>query len=250
MHLIVIKLKRKIFFLINKLISIFNLELREKHYSNEKILSFLIKNQKPVIFDIGANIGQSIEKYRKLFSKSIIYSFEPSPEIYKILKKKFIDNEEIYIINQAIGSEESEQEFFINERSHNSGFFKLEDGFKPKNFPDEKMKYINTIKIKKNTIDNFVDENSISRIDILKIDTEGFEEEVLKGARKSFSSKIINFIELELIIGNVYKNKSFSFYDLESKINSFGFKLYSISKSGNLFQSKYLTLNLLYKRYE
>ncbi len=230
--------------------SIFNLELREKHYSNETILSFLIKNQKPIIFDIGANIGQSIEKYRKLFSKCIIYSFEPSPEIHKILKKKFIDHEEIYIINQAIGSEESEQEFFINERSHNSGFFKLEEGFKPKNFPDEKMEYINTIKIKKNTIDNFVDKNSISRIDVLKIDTEGFEDEVLKGARKTFASKIINFIELELIIGNVYKNKSFSFYDLESKINSFGFKLYSISKSGNLFQSKYLTLNLIYKRYE
>ena len=80
------------------------------------------------------------------------------------------------IYNFAFGSEENERIFHINERSHNSGFYKLIDNFRIKNFPDEKISYKDSLNIKLNTIDNFVKTINLHQIDILKIDTEGFEE--------------------------------------------------------------------------
>lgn len=247
MNILLIKIKRKLIFILNNIFNIFRLEIKNKSISNEKLLKKLILIKDPIIFDVGANRGQTIIKYQKLFPKAKIYSFEPSPEIFEILNNKFEKSENLHIYNLAFGSEEKNKIFYINERSHNSGFYKLEDGFKIKNFPDEKISYKDSLDIKINTLDNFVEKKNLHKIDILKIDTEGFEEEVLRGSLKTLKSNKIKFIELEIILGNVYKEKLFSFKKIEDIISQFNFRLYAINKNGNLLQNPNLTLNVLYK---
>ena len=51
------------------------------------MLKNLIKIENPIILDIGANVGQTIIKYQKLFPKAEIHSFEPIPEVFENLKK-------------------------------------------------------------------------------------------------------------------------------------------------------------------
>ena len=53
-----------------------------------QITKILIQNPEPIIFDVGANKGQSIERYKKLFSKSEIHSFEPNPVEVNNMKEK------------------------------------------------------------------------------------------------------------------------------------------------------------------
>ena len=247
MNILLIKIKRKILLNLNKILNLLKLEIKNKTISNEKLLKNLIKIENPIILDIGANVGQTIIKYQKLFPKAKILSFEPSPEIFENLKKRFKNIENLYIYNLAFGSEETNKTFYINERSHNSGFYKLQDGFKIKNFPDEKMSYKGSLNVKLTTLDNFVEEKKLNKIDILKIDTEGFEEEVLKGSLKTLKSNKIKYIELEIILGNVYKDKYFSFKNIEDILSQFNFRLYAINKHGNLLQNPNLTLNALYK---
>jgi FkbM family methyltransferase len=182
MNILLIKIKRKFLFIFNKILNLLELEIKKKTISNEQIIKNLITIEDPIIFDVGANKGQSIIKYQKLFPKAKIYSFEPSPEIFHVLNSKFKHIQNLNIYNFAFGSEENERVFHINERSHNSGFYKLMNNFKVKNFPDEKISYKHSLNIKLNTIDNFVKTINLLQIDILKIDTEGFEEEVLKGS--------------------------------------------------------------------
>ena len=67
-------------------------------------ISRLLKNSRPVIFDVGANVGQSIIKYKKQIPKSFIYSFEPSPETYKTLIRTANQYESVKAINCALGS--------------------------------------------------------------------------------------------------------------------------------------------------
>ena len=240
MNILLIKIKRKFLFILNKILNLLELEIKEKTISNEQVIKNLITIEDPIIFDVGANKGQTIIKYQKLFPKAKIYSFEPSPKIFHILNNKFKYMQNLNIYNFAFGSE-------VNERSHNSGFYKLIDNFRVKNFPDEKISYKDSLNIKLNTIDNFVKTINLHQIDILKIDTEGFEEEVLKGSIETLKSNKIKFIELEIILGDVYKNTNISFKKIEDILLQFGFKLYAINKHGNLFQSSYLTLNVLYK---
>ena len=247
MNILLIKIKRKFLFYLNGILSLFKLEIKNKTISNEKLLKNLIKIETPIILDIGANLGQTIIKYLKLFPKAKIHSFEPSPEIFENLSKKFKNVENLYLYNFAFGSEETNRIFYINERSHNSGFYKLKEDFKIKNFPDEKMSYKNSLNVKLNTIDDFVKKQKLAQIDILKIDTEGFEEEILKGSLETLQSNKIKYIELEIILGNVYEDKYFSFKKIEDILSQFNFRLYAINKHGNLLQNPNLTLNVLYK---
>ena len=63
-------------------------------------------------------------------------------------------------------------------------------------------------------LDDYVRENKIKFIDILKIDTQGYELEILKGSLNAIKNKKINCIILEIILSDTY-NKNFSFYEIE-----------------------------------
>ena len=70
--------------LINKLINLFGYKIIKVSSIDKsdlnQITRILIQNPEPIIFDVGANKGQSIERYKKLFSKPEIHSFEPNTE--------------------------------------------------------------------------------------------------------------------------------------------------------------------------
>ena len=75
--------------IIKKLINKFgyNISRINKKYENinlDDLLSRKINNINPIVFDVGGNKGQSIEKFKKILNNPIIHSFEPNKE-YSIL---------------------------------------------------------------------------------------------------------------------------------------------------------------------
>jgi hypothetical protein len=94
-------------------------------------------------------------------------------------------------------------------------------------------------------LDSYIQENNILSINLLKIDTQGHEDEVLKGAKKALEQGIINVIETELIIGNPYV-KSLQIYDLEQILIPAGYQLYGIDKQGDLLKTPSWCFNLIY----
>ena len=77
------------------------------------------------------------------------------------------------------------------------------------------------IKVKQDTLDNFVKKKKIPRIDILKIDTEGYELEVLYGAKKIL--KKTEIIQIEVLDHKKKFDKKLK--DVLKFLNSYGFKL-------------------------
>ena len=65
-----------------------------------------------------------------------------------------------------------------------------------------------SVKVKK--LDDYCHSNNINKINLIKIDTQGFEEEVLNGALNLIKENKIDIIELELVLGFAYK-KTLSF---------------------------------------
>ena len=63
-----------------------------KHNDFDSIISFLLNKkdkEKHIYFDVGANLGQSIKRFKKINPSSTIHSFEPTPELYKKLIENF-----------------------------------------------------------------------------------------------------------------------------------------------------------------
>lgn len=147
-------------------------------------------NENSIIFDIGANIGAFSLKsaaylhQRKL--QSSIYAIEPNPQIIIRLRKNVNLNPDL---NKLIQIEEialSDQKRIMHFTSGcaNSGGGKL---------TNEKT----GVEVKVNTLDSFVSEHDLQRVDLIKIDVEGFEPRVLKGANRTIETyKPILIIEI------------------------------------------------------
>ena len=175
-------------------------------YHQLKLFNFLKKKNYigfDVFFDIGAHFGESINLFSKHFNIKKIYSFEASPINFKTLLKKkdsmqskFM-NLEINLENYAVGHEKKKlmmkqliesSSSTIKDINQNSKYFKKKIFFL--NFTGKK-KLIENIEINQIKLSDYIVEKKISKIDFLKIDTEGYEYNVLLGLDK-YLQDIIN----------------------------------------------------------
>jgi len=104
------------------------------------------------------------------------------------------------------------------------------------------------IVVKVETLDKYIKKNSIKRINLLKIDTQGAELDVLIGARNALKKNLIGLIDTSVMIGNAYEKK-FNVYDFEKLLIPFGYKLVGIQSNGQqitIISRPHLELRLIY----
>ena len=237
--------------LVNKIsISLFGyliIKKRHKDYGFNTVLTKLISDNHPLIFDIGAEDGSSCERYSKLFANPILHAFEPHPDKFRKIKNKFNKNKNIYLNNIALGSKTEIKKFNQIKGGGRSSFLKstVDD------LSNQKQ-----IDVQVSTIDEYVNKNSIKKINLLKIDTQGYEDEVLKGAQETIKLNKIDIIETEIIVGNMYE-KTLSFNEIENLIYPYGYKIFAITNhhsneqySANIIAQPALQFDVIYTREE
>ena len=204
-----------------------SLTLNAKGYKNfgnftqtgeKKFIESISKDLKFCI-DVGANVG----KYTNLLlseTNSQIISFEPLKEAFKELEKIEKENlNRLKVFNCAIGEKNTNLELnFSDEKSEKATF--SNDIEKLSFFDHEKNKKIMTNII---TLDSFFLDKStfinINEIDLIKIDTEGFELEVIKGAKDTIKNKFPKYIQLEFNWHQLFKNHSM--YKFSQYLNNY-----------------------------
>ena len=217
--------------------SLFNLIIKfVDFFYQKKIITFLKNNldaRLDVLLDVGAHKGETISNFLKNFKIKNIYSFEASKDTYQILKKNVDKVKDVYketnieIFNFGIGSS-VESKIFYELPDSNSSTFNLIDQkssyFKRKNkilslfFKKKfniKENYVSQIKLSQ-----FIRNKELIKIDILKIDTEGYELEVIKGLEEKI--KIVNFIYFEHHYDNMLK-KNYKFSEIHEFLSLKGF---------------------------
>lgn len=143
-----------------------------------------------IMFDVGANIGQTWEWFRKYEPGAKIYCFEPVLKTYDELKAKTINDKNCVLENIAFSNEAGEK--IIKIFSGNSALNSLKDDVMNTGLDAHEEN------IKIDTIDNYCFNNGINKIDFLKIDTEGYELNVLEGAMQMLSSANISIVFCEI----------------------------------------------------
>jgi FkbM family methyltransferase len=135
--------------------------------------------QGSVVLDIGANVGvYSLLMARWVGPSGKVYAFEPAPQTLQDLRAHVAMNkmsERIEVVGQALSDQKGEAVFYAHsvsgENSLNPGFAK-------------RLSEAQALKVPVTTVDDFCESNNIAPT-LLKIDVEGFEFHVLRGAQKT-----------------------------------------------------------------
>ena len=184
--------------------------------SGEVYFLQMVCSEKPKLcIDIGANVG-NYSKYLLENSLTKIIAFEPMPKSFKklqYLKKKYKDR--LIIFNVGVGDKQTNKTLYYDENNLQWANFNNEVN---------KIDYLRNnnkrINCKINKLDNLLKKKikvKNRKIDLIKIDTEGFEFEVLKGAQKTINKLKPKYIQLEYNWHHLFKNVNLYYFSKNLK---------------------------------
>jgi len=199
---------------VSKLLRFFGYEI-QRHSSTsyslkEPFYHFrnLLDNSQPVIFDVGAYIGDTIEQFKSSFPKSYIHAFEPFDESFSILKNRFQKTEKLFLNNIAVENHSSSNaNMYITQNKGSSSLLQPTKGAN-EFWEGNPLSTQKEVKVETITIDSYCQKHNIETIDILKIDVQGSELKVLQGAALMIQERRVKLIFTEISIAPNYKGQS------------------------------------------
>jgi FkbM family methyltransferase len=210
-----------------------------EHFLITKILkNNLAGIEQPIIFDVGANVGEYSLLLRREYPRAQIYAFEPNENTYKQLISKVGGS--VICINAGIGSKEKSEKIYTYAdnlaSSHASIYGDVLSGF-------HKRDDLVEIDFQLTTLDLFCEREAVRGIDFLKIDTEGNEFEVLKGAGKLLSTHKIKIIQFEFGECDVFSRVFLrDFYAILSDYN-----IYRLDSNRLIALFEYISTNEIFR---
>jgi len=178
--------------------------------------NFLGLNNLPIksIIDIGANRGQFAKEAIKVFPNAHIYCFEPGGKAFRDLKRwADIQKGRVSVFNIALGDKEADLNFYeYLENDERSSFLRIVN-------PVVQV----PILIHQTTLDNFVNSSSLSLEPeiLIKIDTQGYDDRVIMGAKQTLSKAKICITEV--IFDKEYYDQA-SFKKIFTLLDEIGFE--------------------------
>ncbi len=149
--------------------------------------------QTPVIFDVGANIGDYASMVLEVRPGARIWCFEPSAEACSRLVNRL--GHRLTAMAIALGDAEGQSDFFAPSEGSPLGSTYARQ--------HSSLEWKPTERVHVRRLDDVCRDNSINRIDLLKIDVEGHELAVLRGAERMIRTGAIAAIQFEFGGANV-----------------------------------------------
>ena len=156
--------------------------------------NFIEKLGPKVCIDVGASVGNYSGMLLGI-TNAEVYSFEPTPSAYALLKKKSVENTRLHSIESAVSNIDGFTTFYLEgERSERNSLSK-EGLFEPVPF---------NVKVTK--LDTFT--KDLQRVDFIKVDTEGYELEVFEGMQETLERFRPAAVQFEFNILHLWRGHS------------------------------------------
>jgi FkbM family methyltransferase len=194
------------------------------YFRNQNPFVFMERHSRynGVIIDGGAHDGGTIVTLKQYIPNATIHAFEPLTNLG--LKKCIKHYDDIVINHVALGDYDGTSKFNVNCYDDTSSILNSlseEDVYKTKE----------TIDVPVMKLDSYVETKNIDKVDIIKLDVQGYELSVLKGAKETLDSTSIVFTEVWF---KKHYNEQCSFFDIYDYLSSLDFEIFNIySKQNN-----------------
>jgi FkbM family methyltransferase len=176
-----------------------------------------------VILDGGANVGQSVARYRWLFPRAVIHSFEPVPEAFEALRQAAAGDTQVHLWPLALSDADGVAAFHSNRMSDTSSLLPT----RPDRSDDAFVGTRAVIEVPTKTLDRFCEEQQIRSVSILKLDVQGGEARVLAGAKNLLARQRADLILTEVWFDAPYVGAP-HFTEIDVSLRRYGYRLYGL----------------------
>lgn len=214
-----------------------NNEVSGERYLIQNILPLVIKKKHPIFFDVGANIGNYSASLLRVFPNATIHAFEPHPKNFFSLKQN-TPSVNLKCYNAAVGETRGKLTLYDRADHNGSSHASLHKAVISEIHKQDIVEH--TVLVE--TLDTFCEKMEIADIDFIKIDTEGNEMSVLRGAKKLIRNGNIKCIHFEFNEMNVVSRTFFR--DFRNILHNYD--LYRLLPNGVLHLNDSLVLTELF----
>ncbi len=170
-------------------------------------ITTILGNRIACVFDVGANVGQTAARFVSAFPRATIYSFEPDPHSFAELRALAGTTGRIEAINAAVGDADGSATFFVNAFRQTNSLLKTAPGASQYLLDPGGLALQSEARVPLLTIDRFCADRGIDRIDVLKLDVQGYEIRALDGARGMLTRLAVPLIYLEVCLVRIYEDQ-------------------------------------------
>lgn len=182
----------------------------------------------PVVFDVGANVGDYARLVRRHLPRAAVYCFEPSRPTFEQLERDLRGDALTRPFNLGLSDEEKSVELYsYTVEGEEQSLISSIDRRLPTQVVKVEVSASEEVRVQ--TLDAFCEAEGVGRIDFLKLDVEGHEMAVLRGARRMLERGAISAVQFEFGPANIYSRTYF--YDFWTLLSG-DFRIFRIVPRG------------------
>ncbi|MET3580134.1 FkbM family methyltransferase [Mesorhizobium robiniae] len=175
------------------------------------------------VLDIGANVGQTTAVLLDAFPNARIHAFEPFPASAAKLRSRFRDQPRVTCVEAAADAESGTKTMHVHAELSVTNSLLPFHADAARYMPQSAQPTECTVKAV--SLDAYCASQGINRVDLLKIDTQGFERQVLDGGKGLLSRKAVASVYCEMIFVPIYVGQT-TFYEIAGYLGRFDYALY------------------------
>lgn len=201
-----------------------------RHAEREVVsdLAHLLRDLPPptTVVDVGANVGLVTTALLRRFPGATVHAFEPTPETAAVLRTRLGGDPRVVINEVALAATAGTASFRVDQHTHGGGSNSLlahTENFATRASTDR----YRSVEVATTTLDAYVAERGIERVDLVKLDVEGAELQVLEGAAGLLARSAIDVIASEVRFVPDYEGQPL-IDDLVAHLRGSGYRLFNL----------------------
>lgn len=179
------------------------------------------------VFDVGANHGQSIVELRAEFAGAKFFAFEPSPGAAVAFRQAIGPAEDVELIEAAVGERDGLATLHENAEDVTNSLL-VSSREAPEFAEAHGMSAVRTREVPLVRLDTFCSRRGIDCIDVLKIDSQGYERQILQGAGELLTPRVVRAVFLEVLFVSLYDRQSWCGEVIDA-LHGRGYRLFGFS---------------------
>jgi FkbM family methyltransferase len=184
----------------------------------------------PVVFDVGANEGQTTTGVLETFPRATVHAFEPVRRTFELLQRNVAANGGVHCNHLAVSDTSAPVQMLSSSNSQLSRAAS----------PSEVASGDRTLEgVEGTTVDAYCAQRGIRAIDVLKTDTEGFDVRVLKGAEGLLRAKAVRWVLAEVTFDPTDRSHS-QFSEIEPWLTGRGMEIYAFYDAYHVDERRHL----------